>query len=474
MKLPNFTALAILEHEADAFIKAEMSAAAAYAEARAKASNDEDEDEDDSSYRHLVQMVEGPNDTQVALVDVKGRLTNKDNPYNKYYGLVSYNQIRAAVVKGVDAGASAVMFCYDTPGGAVSGMASLASFIDALDIPTISYTDATMASAGLFLGLASDHVIADSMAETGSVGVVMSVMDYSASMKKEGVEAHIFRSGHLKQVGNPMEPLSKEGKAYLQSQVMVYAEKFFDYTAKCRKTTRAQLESAGILTGRTFIGEESLAAGLVDRIASFEEALDFSMYLATNYLDKQQSLSQTQTNYQPFNLSGDTDMKKTFSTQTLAAMAAGVTPEVTAEVAPVVPEVVAEVIKTEPVEQSPEIEILKAELEETKTALDVAKAALEVSEAARAEAVAASASVVALKTIIASQVDSMRIAMSLAPVDISGFSAESVITEFNSMVDAFSKAFPVGGIVPDAPVAETEKKVIQTSEDIRAINALSF
>ena len=49
---------------------------------------------DDSS--HLIDVQEG-----VAIVSIKGSLTNKDSPWNRFFGVTSYNEIRAALINGL-------------------------------------------------------------------------------------------------------------------------------------------------------------------------------------------------------------------------------------------------------------------------------------------------------------------------------------------------------------------------------------
>lgn len=226
-----------------------------------------DEDEEETS--RLLTMSE-----DVAVIEVKGALTNSsDSFWNWIFGLVSYNDIRAASMQAVEAGAKVIMFYYASPGGAVSGLADAGSFISNLPVPTITFTSASMASAAYFLGSQSDYVYADSFAEVGSIGVIVKLYDRSEMLKNAGVTPVRFRSGKLKAAGDGDFKLTKEEKDYIQSKVEIYANKFFNIVSDARGIPMSYMESSGITSGRTYIGEEAMAVNLVDSIKTFDEAM---------------------------------------------------------------------------------------------------------------------------------------------------------------------------------------------------------
>ena len=144
---------------------------------------------EDKPESELLCMLEG---TNVAVIEIKGKLTNKNSWYNQFYGLVSYDQIREAVIEAMDLEAGAILFDIDSPGGSVSGMHDLSTFIEGIEVKTVAHTSGTMASAAYFLGISCDEVYVDQMAESGSVGVVMTLMQYVEALKKQGAHAEVF------------------------------------------------------------------------------------------------------------------------------------------------------------------------------------------------------------------------------------------------------------------------------------------
>jgi signal peptide peptidase SppA len=469
-----YTVLAIMEGLADSFIQAELmvmqAQAAAHSQAAATSPNDDDDEEEELS--PLLQLVQDPSnaDATLAVVTIKGQLTDRDSPYNRYYGLVSYNQIREAIVDGLDNGASAVLFDTNTPGGSLSGMRDLSSFIESLSTPTIFHTSSTLASAGLFLALSGDHVLASDMAEVGSIGVVCTLVEYSKAMADAGYTATVIRSGDLKQVGNPTEPLSAEGKAHITQQVMTYAQKFFSFVEEKRGMQLTDEHRSG----RTFIGEEAAAPSinLVDRISTFEEALSFSLYLANNYLDKQRQISNANNNNNFFNQRlGAQIMNKKLSTGALSTMVASLdlaaVPSVDDPNNTSVTEPTAEVVILQD-----RITELEASLATATTELAEKATALEALETVRIETAAASD---LLKEIVAAQISTMRVALNFAPADFAAMDAGGVAKEYGAVAASFAKSFPVGGVVPESmDTAKPAQSAKLTAEESRAIKALSF
>lgn len=474
-----YTILAIMEGRGTGFFESEQLSMAKQADMAGQEQPESD----------LLSMVDN-----VAVIEVKGQLTNKDSWYNRYYDLISYNQIREAAIEALDFGAGAILFDIDSPGGTVSGMKDLSNFISTLDVPTLSHTSGTMSSAAYFTGISCDNCYMDDMAEAGSVGVVMTLMEYTESMKKQGVTAEVFRSGKHKQAGNPYEKLTADNRKYIQDQVMTYAEKFYNFVSEKRGLPRPVMTE--IETGKTFIGEEAVAAGLVDKIMSFDEALAKAVILAEKTLDGTGKNSNLNPGYRT-NISalaqGEQEMaKKAISKDHLTALVnAGKKtpatdasdeqkPELTAE------EIAAEaalkagaegsdtddqagddpamVEASELVAMTEQFDTSQVELAESATKLTAAEEALTALEASHKEAVAP------MIEVICSQITTMRVALSLSSVDMTEWKPDAIMAEYDAVSKTFEKSLPVGGVVPEE--TDDKKEVPATRADANAIKNL--
>ena len=439
--------------------------------------------ESDRPDSRILQMADG-----VGVIEVKGTLVNTDSYWNRMFGMISYNEIRTAAIEAVDLGAGSILFDVDSPGGSVAGCRDLSSFISSLDIKTISHTSGAMSSAAyLGIGLATDHIFQDDMAETGSVGVVATLIEYSEAMKKQGVTALVFRSGKHKQAGNPYEKLTAENSTYIQGQIDKLADKFFSLVSERRHLTLAALEANEITTGKTFIGEEAVHAGLVDDIKTFDQTLQYAYDLAEKYLDRDENTVNYYGNQSQTTLTSDAggNMKKLFSPQAVAALvkpgdetppAPGATETVKPEeeLKPPVKTGEAEADAETTPEVPEDLEALKTLNTELTGNLAVATEALATAEKSLGDATAATADLQVtfdaametsekLKLVIAEQVSVMRSAMALPAADYKAVSAEDVLAAFETTAKSFNASMPTGGIIPD-PKAD-DAVVMQTSRN---------
>lgn len=430
----------------------------------------------------------------VAIIEIKGQLTNKNSWYNRYCGLISYDQIREAIVEAVELGVGSILFDGDGPGGSVAGMKDLSNFIQNLDVPTIFHTSGTAASALYFLGISTEKFYADSMSEVGSIGVVMTLMEYTEQMKKAGVHAEVFRSGKHKQAGNPYEKLSAENRKYMKDQVMTYANKFYEFVSEQRGIPLPAMEE--IMTGKTFIGEEALTAGLVDKIMSFDEALAEAIILAEKTLDTGEQTGNYQHGYSlnkgASAREGEKTMAKKFSKQHLAALVKagkGIdTPapdasdnkktELTAEeLAAIEAENETETTETgdDPAmveaskltEMTEKFDTSQVELADLTSKLEEAGKNLTSTVAAHEEAIKP------MVDAICGQIDGMRIALSLSSVDMKEWEPSAIMKEHENVSATFEKSFVTGGVVP--PEGDDKKvKESATRADANNIKNLAF
>jgi len=479
-----YTALAILEAMGAEFVEAEVKAQEAMSSGAEKPESD------------LLSMYDG-----VGVIEVKGKLTNKDSEYNSWFGLVSYNQVRAAAVEAIELGAGAVLFDIDSPGGAVAGMNDLSSFLNTLDVPTLAHTSGTMASAAYFLGASCEGCYADAMSETGSVGVVLQHVEFTEALKKEGVKVDIIRSGDKKAIGGPYEKLEPQNRKYLQDQVNTYASKFYEFVSEHRGIPLPAMTD--IKKGGTFIGEEAVQAGLVDKIMTFDEALAVALALSEKTLDNQANNSDYYVNGHTFSskstAEGDNTMPKKISKAALEALVtAGKTAPAEAEgndVQLTDEEKLAaeEAAKLEAskgegegegeqtAEPTPE-EVLQAENENLLDKYDASQVEVggltkeieDLKTLAEAREEAFNADIKPLCDIIEAQINTMRVALSLSSVDMSAFTSKAMLTEYEAISATFENNLVVGGVVPNQEGEEQSEAKIQTRDDVNRVKNLGF
>lgn len=277
----------------------------------------DDENDNAEDNRHYLLDMQG----DTAVIEIKGKLVaGTEGSWGQYWGVVGYGDIRNAVVTAVNAGATEILFDYDTPGGEVNGIQELSDFIKSLpdkyNVSTVSYSGGTIASGGLWLSTASAEVYTTSMAEIGSLGVIAITAEMTEMYKDMGISVEVFKSTPLKAAGNPYEKMTDEMRAVIQANIDE-TDGFFIQEIATNRSLSYDYVKENIANGKTWFGAEAQRLGLIDGIKSFEDIL----------VALQNSKATTDANHSPFNQHAEAiDMarkKKILDEEAAAAIASG-------------------------------------------------------------------------------------------------------------------------------------------------------
>ena len=222
----------------------------------------------------------------VAVIPIMGTISKRMNMLSEFSGGTSSELIRKDLEAALrDRSVSAIMLDIESPGGSVDGTAALSDFIfqSRGQKPIIAFANGMMASAAYWIGSAADAIIATEDAMVGSIGVAMTHVDRSQSDKQEGIVRTEIFAGKYKRIATGNQPLSEDGKAYLQGMVDHFYGMFIDAVARNRGVSvEAALKMAD---GKEFIGKQALEAGLVDLIGTRETALGKAKERGSNNVD---------------------------------------------------------------------------------------------------------------------------------------------------------------------------------------------
>ena len=105
--------------------------------------------------------------------------------------------------------------------------------------------DTVATSAGYMTALGADYIIARQSSLTGSIGVILQTTDITGLLEKLGITTEAIKSGPLKAVPSPFEPLTDEAREVTRAVVLDIFDMFVDMVADRRGLTReAALEGA--------------------------------------------------------------------------------------------------------------------------------------------------------------------------------------------------------------------------------------
>ncbi len=192
-------------------------------------------------------------------------------------GIITDDRKQLEVINalGRDGSVAAVIVSIDSPGGTVSGGEALYDTFArvAQKKPVVAVMRGTAASAGYMAALPAARIFAREGTLTGSIGVFLETPEISGLLAKLGVGAVVVKSGPLKDQPSLTQPLTPEGKAYLQALVNDLFDQFVGRVATARHIDPARVRE--LADGRAYTGRQALAAGLVDQVGGEPEARDW-------------------------------------------------------------------------------------------------------------------------------------------------------------------------------------------------------
>lgn len=212
----------------------------------------------------------------VAIIPIYGVLVPRGNLITEASGATSLQMVSGAFRQALaDPGVSSIVFEFDSPGGQVDGVPELARDIYRArgQKPIVAVANTLAASAAYWLATAADQVYVAPSGQVGSIGVIAAHEDMSGMLEKQGVKTTLISAGKYKVEGNPYEPLSDDGKAYIQARVDEYYDLFTHDVAKGRGVTADEVRG-GYGQGRVVSARTAKESGMVDGIATLEEVVN--------------------------------------------------------------------------------------------------------------------------------------------------------------------------------------------------------
>lgn len=177
----------------------------------------------------------------------------------------------AADSKNIDS----IILEIDSGGGAVDAIAPM---VDAIKYAqskrkcVVALCD-LCASAAYYVAVHCNEIIAANTisAEFGSIGVMMSFMDYAKYYEKEGMKQHTIYSNLSEYKNAPFE-LAKNGEYDLiRSEELDPLARDFQNAVKNRRCNLDE-KTKGILSGKMFYAVEAVKVGLADCVGTMEYA----------------------------------------------------------------------------------------------------------------------------------------------------------------------------------------------------------
>ena len=174
-----------------------------------------------------------------------------------------------------------VVLRVNSPGGSVIAASQIKDAVDALskEKPVIASYGSYAASGGYWISAGCEYIFSDATTLTGSIGVFGMIPDFSKTLKDIAhVNITAVPSNKHSDMYSFMRPLDSEEVAFIQKDIENIYVQFTSLVAEGRKMDVSRVDELG--QGRVWTGRDALANGLVDRIGTLQDAVEYMAQVA--------------------------------------------------------------------------------------------------------------------------------------------------------------------------------------------------
>lgn len=221
---------------------------------------------------------------KIAVIHVQGVIINGKE---SWHSIADADSICEQLIEASkDHNIKAVILYVDSPGGEITATDKIYYHIKKLRSagkPVVALMDSMAASGGYYVSAATDHIIANRLTTTGSIGVIIGGLNYHELLGKIGLKDEVYKSKEMKDILNPARPRTEAERIIIQDLVDDSYGEFVKVVAEGRKKaglTEELIRNSEIGDGRIFSGQQALELGLVDALGYFEDAESKAVELA--------------------------------------------------------------------------------------------------------------------------------------------------------------------------------------------------
>lgn len=180
-----------------------------------------------------------------------------------------------------DPNAVAVVVSVDSPGGEITASDVIHNAIKKFseNKPILVFMNSIGASGAYYAACGADYIMCNPTTLTGSIGVIISTLNYKELFGKIGLKLVVFKSGKFKDMLSGDRDITPEEEAYVQGLVMQSYERFLKIVAESRNLPADELRE-GVADGRILSGEDALIEKLVDELGYIEDCYQRAMEMA--------------------------------------------------------------------------------------------------------------------------------------------------------------------------------------------------
>jgi len=210
----------------------------------------------------IVEHLQGPSGDRIGVVEIEGVISGSKEVMDD---IVDFKD---------DASIKGVILRINSQGGGVGPTQEIYREVVKLTEKKKVYVSmgTTCASGGYYIASAGQKLYANPSTITGSIGVIMELMNVEDVLKKIGLKSNTIKAGEYKDTGSPFRPMTPEERAYMDGIVTNIYDQFTKDVATGRKMNVEAVKK--LAEGRIYTGTMAKDVGLVDAIGNFYDTVD--------------------------------------------------------------------------------------------------------------------------------------------------------------------------------------------------------
>lgn len=235
---------------------------------------------DGTARKYHEERVDGSGRDKIAVIEVNGVIMDYGGGFMSPGNSVVRRTVELLRQASEDASVKAIVLSVDSPGGGVT--ASDLIYHEVLKAKQagkkiVVHMGDLCASGGYYISAPADRIVASPTTITGSIGVIMSHLDYHELMEKTLlIKQEPIKSGPHKDILSPARAMTAEERQILQGLIDSMYKRFVDLVIDGRKghaNFPADRDAVvKIADGRVYTGEEAVKLGLADATGYLEDA----------------------------------------------------------------------------------------------------------------------------------------------------------------------------------------------------------
>jgi len=213
------------------------------------------------------QVFGRPGGDRVGVVELEGPIMEADEIVRTIRAFARRDDLKGLVLR------------VESPGGAVAPTQEVFEALRYASerMPVVASMGTVAASGGFWAAMGADWVVAQPGSLAGSIGVITQSPDLRGLADKVDFRLRIFKSGPVKDLGNPFRELTEQDEAVFESIIDDMFEQFVDVLVERRDLPRERVLE--VADGRVFTGRRAKELGFVDELGGLHRAAQRAVWL---------------------------------------------------------------------------------------------------------------------------------------------------------------------------------------------------